>query len=134
MVILNLIRELTENYQEHEEMLELVRFFIVPLVNPDGFHRSHVEDRLWRKNMRGYDEVNPDACFGVDCNRNYDHKWEEGNSVDMCSIIYAGESAFSETETQNIRDLVEGNAPRIILYISTHTYGNFMMYPFSSST
>lgn len=52
----------------------------------------------------------------------------------MCSIIYAGTEAFSEPESQNIRDLVEDNAPRIILYISTHTYGGYMLYPFSSST
>lgn len=132
MVAVNLMRELTENYAEHEEMLELVRFFIVPLVNPDGYQYTHDTNRLWRKNLRGYSE---DAeCFGVDCNRNYDHEWSEGETTDVCSIIYAGTEAFSEVETQNIRDIIEGYAPKIILYISAHTYGSLMMYPFSSST
>lgn len=83
MVIMHLIKELTENYEEHEEMLELVRFFIVPIVNPDGYQYTHDTDRLWRKNLRGYEEGVEEGCFGVDCNRNYDHKWEEGETEDV---------------------------------------------------
>lgn len=81
MVIMHLIRELTENYEEHEEMLELIRFFIVPLVNPDGYQYTHETDRLFRKNMRGFAEGV--ECWGVDCNRNYDHKWSDGETSNV---------------------------------------------------
>lgn len=88
MTIMHLINELTENYEEHEEMLELVRFFIVPLVNPDGYQYTHTTDRLFRKNMRDYAEGV--ECFGVDCNRNYDHKWAEGETEDVSLVLCFG--------------------------------------------
>lgn len=92
MTIMYLIRELTENFAEHEEMLELCRFFILPLVNPDGYAFTHADggNRLHRKNMRGYEEGV--ECWGVDCNRNYEHLWEQGELENVRSgpVVFLG--------------------------------------------
>lgn len=154
MVMLYLIRELTENYGEHEDNLELIKFVIIPVVNVDGYQYSFDSERLWRK-TRTINEGSD--CIGVDGNRNYDHKWEEGNfdvrsyrntlgkrrlyslfilcfTFQPCSIIFSGTAPFSEPETRNVRNVIENNTPKIAVYISTHTYGNLLLYPFSSTT
>lgn len=50
---------------------------------------------------------------GVDLNRNYGYKfgstYDKGSSSDPCGEDYRGPYAFSEPETQAIRNLVEAN-------------------------
>ncbi|XP_049875899.1 carboxypeptidase B-like [Pectinophora gossypiella] len=43
-------------------------WYIVPLLNPDGYAYTHTVDRLWRKNRR---RNRHSSCPGVDLNRNF---------------------------------------------------------------
>ena len=74
---------------------------------------------MWRKNTNpnpaeGEDPA-PFPNYGVDLNRNFDSKWGEiegGSSGDPADEIYPGTSAFSEPETQAVRDYVTSLLPR----------------------
>ncbi|KAI9553890.1 hypothetical protein GHT06_019160 [Daphnia sinensis] len=48
-----------------------VDWYIMPVVNPDGYEHSHTVDRLWRKTRS---VTNDPECLGVDPNRNFGYK------------------------------------------------------------
>lgn len=52
-----------------------------------------------------------------------------GASNSPCSEIYAGPRAFSESETRALRDYLLANRQRIKLYLTFHSYGNYLLYP-----
>ncbi|TET73070.1 MAG: hypothetical protein E3J44_01630 [Candidatus Aminicenantes bacterium] len=120
---------LVENYETNSQVKDLVdqcEIWIVPLLNPDGLEYSIHFYRYWRKNRRD----NGDGSFGVDPNRNYSYNWgldNEGSSPFPSSNVYRGTSAFSEPETQVIRDLfAERNFQAVISY---HNYSQVILYP-----
>jgi len=131
-VPLLLAKYLLENYAHNTHIQSLLsngEIWIVPMVNPDGHQYSVDVDRWWRKNRR----PNSDGSFGVDLNRNYAYKWSEpGSSDDPSANTYHGVSAFSESETQAIRDLAyqyHFNA-----MISYHSYGEQLFFPWNYDT
>lgn len=114
-----------------KKFLQHVAVVLVPMANPDGYEFSHTTDRMWRKNRR---ETPDSACRGVDLNRNWAKAWgSSGSSGDPCSDTYRGVEAFSEPETQALRDLALAWMERISLYLSFHSYGNFVLHPWSYS-
>jgi murein tripeptide amidase MpaA len=103
-------------------ILESVRFFIAPLVNPDGYHHSWTVDRYWRKNRRG--------GYGVDLNRNFGVGWgQAGSSGDRQSPNYRGEGPFSEPEARAVRELFENRS--IAASVDFHSYSQLIVYPWS---
>ena len=97
-------------------------FVIVPVVNPDGYVYSWDHDRYWRKNRRGRS--------GVDLNRNWDWDWGgRGASRDPRSPVYAGTKAFSEPETQALRDLIQREAP--VAHVDLHSFSQLILYPWA---
>ena len=46
------MRELTENITGQQELVDGLDWYIVPVVNPDGYAYSWSDDRLWRKTRR----------------------------------------------------------------------------------
>lgn len=124
---------LLENYNSNAEVKYLVdnlEMYFVPLVNPDGYIYNETTDPngggMWRKNRRD----NLDGEWGIDLNRNYGHNWgfdNNGSSPNTSSDTYRGASAFSEAETQNMRDLC--NAHQFKLTLNYHTHGNLLIYP-----
>ncbi|MCL4124914.1 UNVERIFIED_CONTAM: hypothetical protein GTU68_011585, partial [Idotea baltica] len=64
--------------------------YILPVLNPDGYNYTMVEDRLWRKNRMQYSS---EDCVGTDLNRNYDdgHWGGIGSSNRSCLDIYHGQ-------------------------------------------
>ncbi|KAK0073986.1 hypothetical protein PV325_008920 [Microctonus aethiopoides] len=52
-----------------------------------------------------------------------------GASDDPCSEIYAGPNAFSENETQALRDFVLANSNTIKVYLTLHSYGQYLLHP-----
>lgn len=106
--------------------MENLDWIILPLVNPDGYQHTHKRDRLWRKTR----SVLNRSCIGADANRNFDYHWvEAGASEDSCSEIFRGSSAFSEVETQILRDVVMNISSTCKFYLTLHSYGNFLLYP-----
>ncbi|XP_022818802.1 carboxypeptidase B-like [Spodoptera litura] len=123
------IHKLVENVTE-PDLLKRFDWILVPVVNPDGYKYSYHIERFWRK-TRSFDN-NPVSfvCRGVDANRNFDIKFNtDGYHSEYCRDTFQGTHAFSEPETRVIRDILQENLSRIALYISLHSYGSMIMYP-----
>ncbi|KAK0174949.1 hypothetical protein PV327_008737 [Microctonus hyperodae] len=120
------IHQLVVN-KSNEQLYENVDWYIIPSINPDGYEYSHTSYRLWRK-TRSVDIKT--ECRGVDANRNFELEWMTvGASNDPCSEIYAGPNAFSENETQALRDFVLANSNTIKVYLTLHSYGQYLLHP-----
>jgi carboxypeptidase T len=124
---------LLENYDTDPDIKRLVdssEIWIVPLVNPDGLEYSIHVYRYWRKNRRD----NSQGYFGVDINRNYGFKWafdNAGSSPSPSAQDFRGKAAFSEPETQAVRDLFLRKDFRAL--ISYHSFSQMVMYPWGYS-
>jgi len=118
---------LTDNYYIDPEVKHLVdscEIWIVPVVNPDGYEFSRTNSRSWRKNRRD----NGDGTYGVDLNRNWGYMWgHSGSSANTSSGTYRGPSAFSEPETQAVRDLALSYDFRFLM--DYHSYGQMTWSP-----
>lgn len=128
---------LCEQYSQDPRIAALVNnreVYIIPCMNPDGweYNRSISPNGggMWRKNRNGN---------GVDLNRNWGVDW--GNcsapitgSAASCgsststSDTYYGPSAFSEIETQRIRDFTYTR--HFVTMIDQHAYGPYYSLPF----
>ncbi len=129
---------LLENYNSNELATYLVNereIWIVPILNIDGYlYNQQIAPQgggMWRKNKR---DNNNNGVFnsntdGVDINRNYGYEWaydDEGSSPEPSTETYRGPSAFSEAETQAIRDFCIANSFRTAL--NFHTFGDLFIY------
>ncbi|KAF6209147.1 hypothetical protein GE061_014891 [Apolygus lucorum] len=124
------MKELVENRSKYANVLNKVDFYVMPVMNPDGYEYSHTNERMWRKNRRKHSS----GCVGADLNRNWGYHWgESGVSKNPCDPqIYAGAKAFSEPESQSIANLITSLKPEG--YISFHTYGQYILIPFAFDT
>ncbi|MHC5005336.1 MAG: M14 family metallopeptidase, partial [Planctomycetota bacterium] len=110
-----------------KDLVDDVEFFVIPIVNPDGYVYTWGPDRWWRKNRRD----NGDGTWGVDLNRNWDYQWGYDNSGSdpfPGGETYRGTAPFSEHETQTMRDFYQAH-PRIVANLDFHTQGNLILYP-----
>jgi murein tripeptide amidase MpaA len=118
------VYEYDTNSQIHS-VVDRAEFFVIPVVNLDGYVYTWTNDRLWRKNRR----LNAGGCYGVDDNRNYSTGWGGGGSSgDPCDETYRGTAAFSEPETAAMRDFAIAH-PQIISSQSYHSYSQLFMSP-----
>ena len=128
-VLFGFIKHLLENYGSDPEATFLVderEIWFIPVMNPDGYVYNEMvsSDMMWRKNRRD----NPSSCEGVDMNRNYDINFGgTGSSGDECDQTYRGPSAFSEPETQALRDFIL--AHDFITHDSYHSVAALLLYP-----
>lgn len=124
---LYIIHQLVENSTFYQNELELYDWLIWPVVNPDGYEYSHEEVRFWRKSRQP--NVNS-SCIGVDLNRNFDFYWGYvGSSNDPCEIDYRGPKPFSEPEAIVLRDLLSRVNNTCKMYLTLHSYGSYLLYP-----
>jgi murein tripeptide amidase MpaA len=110
-----------------QAMVDQVVFYIVPIVNPDGYVYAWDVERLWRKNRRD----NGNGCYGVDNNRNWGFNWGDDttSSSDPCNQIYRGTGPFSEPENQAVRDFVLAHSD-IVAHIDFHSYTQVLISPY----
>lgn len=114
-----------------KKLLSTTEVYIIPMVNPDGaeYDISTGSYKYWRKNRR----KNANSTFGVDLNRNYGGKpgmWGgPGSSGDPKSDTYRGTEAFSEPETQAIRDFVTARKKTTVL-LTYHTFSELILWPY----
>ncbi len=111
--------------------------YVIPLVNPDGYHYSHdLGNTMWRKNRRYFPEF---GTYGVDDNRNYggaangDTKGQHctptaGTTNNPSDDVYCGPTDFSENEISAIRDFVKAH-PNLVAVVNYHTYTGAVLYP-----
>ncbi len=124
---------LLENYGTDAEVTYLVdnrEMYFIPVVNPDGYKFNETTfpngGGMWRKNRR----VNSNGSYGVDLNRNYGYEWNYnniGSSGSPSSETYRGTAAFSEPETEAIRQYCIAHNFRLAL--NYHTYSNLLITP-----
>lgn len=108
------------------QLVDEVCWYIVPMANPDGYEYSWSTNRLWRKTRSD----NGDGTFGVDWNRNFSAGWGgPGSSGSTSSDIYRGTAAFSEPETQAIRDDVLARE-NIAIFLDIHCYSQLVLWPY----
>lgn len=136
---------LCEKYATDDKIKALVdnrEIYIVPCVNPDGYERNRRTNPNGgggqRKNRRpntGSDSTKA----GVDLNRNFSIDWSNcsgassscGSNVPT-SETYYGTAAFSEPETQAIRNLVTSR--HFVSSIDQHCYGPYYSLPYGRPT
>lgn len=120
------------------ELLDSFDFWFVPVVNPDGYaftHSARRGNRLWRKNRSRRASSGGlfglQSCVGADPNRNYDYHWmESGSSADQCDSTFAGATPNSELEVQLMSRLMLENSPRLFMYLTLHSFGQYILYPY----
>jgi carboxypeptidase T len=129
---------LCTNYPANPDAKRLVEtrnMLFTPCVNPDGYEYNRSTNPngggLWRKNRRN----NGDGTFGVDLNRNYGWNWGpqwNGSSSVTSDDTYRGPSAFSELETQAVRNFLLLHPPGFSF--SAHTYSDLWLFPWGYAT
>ncbi|KAL1122370.1 hypothetical protein AAG570_003775, partial [Ranatra chinensis] len=94
-VVSYIASEFVENRDEHLADIKGIDFYILPVMNPDGYEYTHQRDRLWR----GY-------------------KWGgKGSSKQQCKEIYGGSGPFSEPETASVSRFISSiQNTKYILY------------------
>jgi len=118
---------------EHRSWLSKMRFWIVPILNPDG------NDRYWnshgnsgRKNGRDTLPGQENLAEGVDLNRNYPFGWStvpDGSSGDPLHAWYRGPAPASEPEVRAVMNLAEQE--RFVLSLSFHTVSTAILVPYT---
>ena len=127
----HLLQKYAANDPEARFLINEREIFVVPILNPDGYVFNQTQNPtgggLWRKNRRD----NGDGTFGVDLNRNFGIGWGYDNtgSSPITSVdTYRGAAAFSEPETQVIRNFT--NSRHFKTALNHHTYSNVLIRPF----
>ena len=122
---------LLENYEKGDQrvrnIVENRELYFIPVANPDGYAYNQKNKPngggMHRKNRNG---------SGIDLNRNFGPQelWNypnSGSSTSSSSDTYRGTAAFSEKETQVLRDFsLTKNFKTALNY---HTYSNLLIYP-----
>jgi carboxypeptidase T len=125
MVAMGLADALVRRYDDEPRIRRVVdnlEIVVIPVLNPDGYVATFNGKRLQRKNM--------DPKCNVDLNRNYDAAFGKGTGGECPSETYPGPSAFSEPETQAVRELVASLArPRLL--VDYHSAAAVIMIPFA---
>ncbi len=129
---------LLDNYGTNELATYLVdnrETWFVPILNIDGYvYNQEIEPNgggMWRKNKRDNDgnEIFNPGNDGVALNRNYGYGWgydNVGSSNDPSAETYRGASAFSEPESEAIRQFCIEKGFKTAL--NFHTFGDLMIY------
>ncbi|XP_044731558.1 carboxypeptidase B-like [Chrysoperla carnea] len=124
--VLYIINQLVENYSENSALTDNIDWYIIPVINPDGYEYTHTKSRFWRKTR----SPNGSSCQGTDANRNFDFHWREvGASSNPCAEDFAGSKPFSENETVALSNFALTLKKNVKLYLTFHSYGQYILYP-----
>jgi hypothetical protein len=134
MLLLETMRRLGSGYDSDSVITRLVdtrEIYFCPAVNPDGFFYNQLiapgGGGMWRKNRN---DTYHASNVGVDLNRNYGYNWgydDFGSSPNTAYETYRGPSAFSEPETQAMRDFI--NSREFVFVINYHSYSDLYLWP-----
>lgn len=136
---------LCENYSTNNVAEYLVNnreLWFIPVINPDGYvYNESIAPNgggMHRKNRRENppnSNCNEGTQLGVDLNRNYGYEWgadDNGSSPNPCSSVFRGDSAFSEPETQAVRDFILDHEFANVLHY--HSYSNVLIHSWGDGT
>ncbi|CAL8102669.1 unnamed protein product [Orchesella dallaii] len=113
----------------YRDLVQNFDWYIVPIINVDGYEYTHTRDRLWRKTRRPNQGTH---CVGTDPNRNWGFKWGgPGSSGNPCEQTYRGPKPFSEPETSAVANAVLARRNQIKMYLTFHSYSQLWLLPWS---
>ncbi|NXI53830.1 CBPB1 Carboxypeptidase, partial [Chloroceryle aenea] len=126
------VKEAVETYGKDTVMTTLLNsldFYVLPVVNIDGYVYTWTNNRMWRKtrskNANSY-------CIGTDPNRNFNAGWcTLGASKNPCDATYCGSAPESEKETKALADFIRGHLSTIKAYLTFHSYSQMLLFPYS---
>uniref|UniRef100_A0A1I8F9Y3 Peptidase_M14 domain-containing protein n=1 Tax=Macrostomum lignano TaxID=282301 RepID=A0A1I8F9Y3_9PLAT len=117
-------------------LLDYYDFLMLPLYNPDGYEYSHSHYRFWRKKPPN-ERWPPVSKPGVQRRRPQQKLWLQvwggsGSSSDPCQDNYRGAGPFSAMESAAVKRFVEqeNSDKKILLFLSYHSYGQYVLMPF----
>ncbi|KAJ8720778.1 hypothetical protein PYW08_006243 [Mythimna loreyi] len=121
------IDSIVRKFYQQPKYITTKDWYIIPVLNPDGYDYSLTTDRLWRKNRRKLSGM----CYGIDINRNFDYNWgKEGSTQKPCSNNYCGPVPFSEEESKALKGVAD---KRFTGYLSVHSAGTKVLYPLGAN-
>ncbi|XP_030635700.1 carboxypeptidase B2 [Chanos chanos] len=110
-------------------MLNNMDFYILPVMNPDGYKYTWTTNRMWRKNRSRSKDSD---CVGADLNRNFDANWcTQGASKRPCDETYCGAYPESEPEAQAVAQFLRSHRDTVKMYFSIHSYSQMLLFPYS---
>ncbi|KAI0976328.1 hypothetical protein F4678DRAFT_416682 [Xylaria arbuscula] len=124
--------QLINNYSNDTAVkaaLDNYDFYILPIVNPDGFVYTQTTNRMWRKNRQ---TRNGTTAVGTDINRNWPYQWEGDGSSDSPGSGLAPGDTPENTGIRTYGDQL-GAGKGIKLYIDWHSYGQYILTPYGYS-
>ncbi|ALC48900.1 CG3097, partial [Drosophila busckii] len=124
-----ILQQLMSNWDKLPNYLRQRTWYIMPVMNPDGYTYSRKVNRMWRKNRS---PAKRSQCFGVDLNRNFDIGWTGvGSSNNPCSDTYRGSEPASEQETKAVSEFLSKRKYNLEGYLTFHSYGQMIVYPWA---
>ncbi|KAM4701765.1 carboxypeptidase B2 isoform 2-T2 [Discoglossus pictus] len=115
--------------QSMTKLLKYVDFYVLPVMNVDGYRYTWTTNRMWRKNRSTYKNSN---CVGTDLNRNFDAGWcGPGASSNPCYDTYCGPYPESEPEVEAVVKFLKKHKDTIKGYITIHSYSQMVLFPYS---
>ncbi|KAM7347490.1 uncharacterized protein ACRADG_007057 [Cochliomyia hominivorax] len=151
-IINELLRIMKKNVSDDQSFIRNTTWYIMPVLNPDGYVYSHEYDRFWKKSRSRHisrpsgilnsamtwlqkKRAKEKVCFGVDLDRNWHYQWgRRGSSKSPCNEFYAGPTPFSEPETKALSDFLMDYRTQIKLFVSMQAYGQIISYPYKANT
>lgn len=111
--------ELMDYLEAKPEVIpENVRVTVIPVLNPDGLYKTvGSSERFTRADVPTTEEATISGRYNaneVDLNRNFSCNWQS-TAVWRNQSVKAGGTAFSEPESQAIRDYVIANKPKAVV-------------------
>ncbi|KAM6357447.1 LOW QUALITY PROTEIN: carboxypeptidase B [Alca torda] len=126
------VKEAVETYGKDAVMttlLDSLDFYVLPVVNIDGYVYTWTNDRMWRKTRSKNAGT---RCIGTDPNRNFNAGWcTLGASKKPCDSTYCGSAPESEKETKALADFIREHLSTIKAYLTIHSYSQLLLFPYS---
>ncbi|NXF91207.1 CBPB1 Carboxypeptidase, partial [Eubucco bourcierii] len=126
------VKEAVETYGKDTAMttlLDNLDFYVLPVVNIDGYVYTWTTNRMWRKTRS---KNAGSLCIGTDPNRNFNAGWcTIGASKNACDATYCGSAPESEKETKALADFIREHLSTIKAYLTIHSYSQLLLFPYS---
>ncbi|KAI6749509.1 hypothetical protein HG530_014923 [Fusarium avenaceum] len=135
MTVEYLAYKIIQGYQKKDSLIQATLnnfdFYILPIVNPDGFVYTTTDDRLWRKNRQ---KSGHKTCIGTDINRNWPFKWDipGGSSTDPCNETFRGRKPGDTPENKALVNHIKAisKTSGIRSYVDWHSYSQLILLPY----
>uniref|UniRef100_A0A8C0GCT9 Carboxypeptidase B2 n=1 Tax=Chelonoidis abingdonii TaxID=106734 RepID=A0A8C0GCT9_CHEAB len=126
----------TTHFREKDQimtrLLQHLDFYVMPVMNVDGYEYTWTTNRLWRKSRSKHGN---NRCIGTDMNRNFDAGWcGKGASHNDCHEIYCGPYPESEPEVKAVAHFLQKHKDHTKAYITIHSYSQMVLFPYSYTT